>query len=80
MYHSRDADLPKPKPETLIEEINVVLLTSLRKDITAPSKLQKKKKAFPFSERDKTCSSEDMQHNTLVKALQLQDVPQVLTL
>ena len=47
MYHSRDADLPKPKPETLIEEINVVLLTSLRKDITAPSKLQKKK-AFPF--------------------------------
>ena len=44
MYHSRDADLPKPKPETLIEEINVVLLTSLRKDITAPSKLQKKKK------------------------------------
>ena len=79
MYHSRDADLPKPKPETLIEEINVVLPTSLRKDITAPSKLQKKK-AFPFSERDKTCSSEDMQHNTLVKALQLQDVPQVLTL
>ena len=77
MYHSRDADLPKPKPETLIEEINVVLLTSLRKDITAPLK---KKKAFPFSERDKTCSSEDMQHNTLVKALQLQDVPQVLTL
>ena len=43
MYHSRDAGLPKPKPETLIEEINVVLLTSLRKDITAPSKLQNKK-------------------------------------
>ena len=43
MYHSRDADLPKPKPETLIEEINVVLLTSLRKDITTPSKLPKKK-------------------------------------
>ena len=48
MYHSRDADLPKPKPETLIEEINVVLLTSLRKDITAPSKLQKKKKPSPL--------------------------------
>ena len=45
MYHSRDADLPKPKPETLIEEINVVLLTSLRKDITAPLK---KKKPSPL--------------------------------
>ena len=49
MYHSRDADLPKPKPETLIEEINVVLLTSLRKDIPAPSKLpNKKKKNLPL--------------------------------
>ena len=56
-------------------------LTSLRKDITVPSKLKKKKKkTFPFSESDKTCSSEDMQHNTLMKALQLQDVPQILTL
>jgi len=38
----KHAGLPKPKPETLIEEINVVCLTSLRKDIIAPSKLQKK--------------------------------------